>query len=290
MRIALLILAIMLCCCLQQKASEVVPQIPEDPQIQSPNTQLPVIQKATEEKLYVSRVIDGDTFELSNGDRVRLIGINAPEKGQKFYEKAKNRLKELIEGKEVVLERDVEDRDQYGRLLRYVFVNNTFVNLILVQEGLARTYFVGENRKYEKELLEAEKLAKSLQLGIWKKAEGCGDCIGIAYFKWNAEGDDCVNLNDEYVVFVNNCPYSCELTNWTVSDESSRKPFVFPEFVLESGGKVTLYTGCGINTKQSLYWCSTGYECNAIWNNEGDTLYLRDSAGNLVLVYAYHNS
>ncbi|MEM1957221.1 MAG: thermonuclease family protein, partial [Archaeoglobaceae archaeon] len=100
----------------------------------------------------------------------------------------------------------MEDRDQYGRLLRYVFVNNTFVNLILVQEGLARTYFVGENRKYEKELLEAEKLAKSLQLGIWKKAEGCGDCIGIAYFKWNAEGDDCVNLNDEYVVFVNNCP------------------------------------------------------------------------------------
>uniref|UniRef100_A0A7J3M449 TNase-like domain-containing protein n=1 Tax=Archaeoglobus fulgidus TaxID=2234 RepID=A0A7J3M449_ARCFL len=170
----------------------------------------------------------------------------------------------------------MEDRDQYGRLLRYVFVNNTFVNLILVQEGLARTYFVGENRKYKKELLEAEKLAKSLQLGIWKKAEGCGD--------------DCVNLNDEYVVFVNNCPYSCELTNWTVSDEFSRKPFVFPEFVLESGGKVTLYTGCGINTKQSLYWCSTGYECNAIWTNDGDTLYLRASADNLVLVYAYHNS
>ena len=59
----------------------------------------------------VARVIDGDTLELANGKRIRLLGIDAPEKGQFFYEEARERLKELVEGKRVFLERDVSNSD-----------------------------------------------------------------------------------------------------------------------------------------------------------------------------------
>ena len=70
----------------------------------------------------VSRVIDGDTVELIDGERVRLIGIDTPEKGNKCYKESAIRLSELVEGKDVILERDVEDKDRYGRLLRFIFL------------------------------------------------------------------------------------------------------------------------------------------------------------------------
>lgn len=241
----------------------------------------------------VSRIVDGDTVELGTGEKVRLLGINTPERGQPYYEESKNRLKELIEGKEVTLERDITDKDQYGRLLRHVFLNNENVNIKLVREGLATVYIISPNVKYDKELGDAWNECLDEKINLCKPPEREGsvcdkNCIGIPYFKWNAEGDDCYNLNGEYIVFKNSCPYSCDLKSWTVKDESSRDPYVFPDFILESGTMVTLYTGCGTNTNTQLYWCSSGYSCNAIWNNNGgDTLYLRNSDGELVLSYSY---
>jgi len=244
--------------------------------------------------VFISEVIDGDTVKLSTGEYVRLLGINAPERGQPYHEKSTNRLRQLVKGKAVILEKDVDDRDQYGRLLRYIFLNGENINVKLVKEGLATVYIIPPNIKYETELREAENEAKNLKINLWKLAEQeeekniCDNrCIGVSYFHWNAEGNDCENLNDEYVIFKNSCPYPCNLTAWTVKDESSRDPYVFPTFILESGAMVTLYTGCGTNTANSLYWCSSGYSCNAIWNNKGDTLYLRNSKGELVLSYSY---
>ncbi len=242
--------------------------------------------------LFVSEVIDGDTIKLQNGKTVRLLGINALERGQICYEEAKERLKELVEGKEVILEKDVSEVDQYGRLLRYVFLDNMNVNVELVREGLATVYVIEPNVKYENELRAAEEEAKRLEKCIWtppQPREGACDnrCIGIAYFRWDAEGNDCYNLSDEYVIFKNTCSYPCDLTGWTVKDESSRDPYVFPNFTLEGNATVTLYTDCGNDTDTELYWCSSGYPCNAIWNNEGDTLYLRNSDGELVLAYSY---
>lgn len=239
----------------------------------------------------ISKVIDGDTVELQNNIKVRLLGINTPERGQPHYQEATNRLKELVEGKNVILEGDIEDKDQYGRLLRYIFVDNIFVNMQLVKEGYATVYIFQPNIRYETSLRNAENEAETSKLNIWKQPTGeniCDNrCIGISYFKWNAEGNDCDNLNGEYVIFVNTCSYSCDLANWTVKDESSRNPYVFPNIVLESGKTATLYTGCGINTETQFYWCSSGYTCNAIWNNNGDTLYMRNSNGELVFKYPY---
>ncbi|MEM4524406.1 MAG: thermonuclease family protein, partial [Archaeoglobaceae archaeon] len=190
------------------------------------------------ERAFVVEVIDGDTLKLSNGELVRLLGINAPEKGQKFYEEAKERLRELVEGKTVLLEKDKVDRDRYGRLLRYVYVDDVFVNVLLVKEGLAYAHIV-EKLKYEAKLREAEKIARDSNLGIWSLEMDCKNCIGIAYFQWDAEGDDCLNPNGEFVVFKNVCPHSCKLTSWKISDESG-KVFVFPEFIAEGGKTFTI--------------------------------------------------
>ena len=246
----------------------------------------------------VSEVIDGDTIKLQTGETVRLLGINTPEKGQPYYEESKNRLKELVENKEVSLEKDVDDRDQYGRLLGHVFLESENINVKMLNEGLATVYIIPPNMKYETELKEAENQARLSKTGLWtppsQEPEGDGNvcdskCIGISYFRWNAEGDDCENLNGEYVVFRNSCPYSCDLAGWTVKDESARNPYVFPDnFVLETQTTATLYTGCGTNTQTQLYWCSHGKSCNSIWNNEGgDTLYLRNQKGELVLSHHY---
>ena len=236
----------------------------------------------------ITKVIDGDTIEISTGERVRLLGINAPEKGQKCYEEATQKLKELVESKGVLLEKDVDDKDQYGRLLRYVWFNGELINLILVKQGLANVYILEPNTKYEEELREAENYAKENKIGcLWEESEKtCKDCIGVYYFHYDARGNDCENLNDEYVIFKNTCDFDCELTNWRVKDEANHI-YIFPEFTLKAQATVTLYTGCGENTENELYWCNSGYKCNAIWNNKGDTLYLWDDEGNLVLTYSY---
>jgi len=121
------------------------------------------------EKAKVIEVIDGDTIRIEGNYKVRLIGVNTPERGQKCYEEAKIFLKNLIEGKEVYLERDKRDKDKYGRLLRYVYYNSTMVNLLLVKEGYAVIFFDKENRKYSKELEEAYIYAKENKIGcLWK--------------------------------------------------------------------------------------------------------------------------
>ena len=275
-------------CCLDENDNEVC----DKDEITPPPIPEPSGKNIT---VNVSKVIDGDTIELKTGERVRLLGINTPEMGQPCYEEATNRLKELIEGKQIRLESDVVDKDQYERLLRHVFIDNTFVNLVMVREGYAHVYIVQPNVNYENEMYDAQTSAIHEGGCMWKKpttedGENICDnrCIGIDYFHWNAEGNDCDNLNDEYVRFKNNCSYSCDMTGWTIKDESSRDPYTFPSFVLESEAMVTLYTGCGSNTDVELYWCSSGNSCNAVWNNNGkDTLYLRNSKGNLVLSHTY---
>lgn len=93
---------------------------------------------------YVTRVIDGDTLELKSRERVRLIGIDAPEEGHCGYQLATDTLRTLVEGRVVVLVAGAdEDADRYGRLLRYVNVDvtrgsdGTDVGLALLQANMA---------------------------------------------------------------------------------------------------------------------------------------------------------
>ncbi|VUT27609.1 MAG: hypothetical protein SYNGOMJ08_00156 [Candidatus Syntrophoarchaeum sp. GoM_oil] len=76
------------------------------------------------------------------------------------------------------------------------------------------------------------------------------------------------------------------MTDWSVKDEANHV-YTFPDFELKGGATVTLYTGSGMDTNTALYWDSSSHTCNAIWNNDGDTLYLREAGGNLVISYSY---
>lgn len=84
----------------------------------------------------ILRVIDGDTIEISGGDRIRLLGIDAPERGDPVSEQATNRLRELTAAGQIAFEL-CDERDVYGRLLATVRVDKSNVNRILLQEGMA---------------------------------------------------------------------------------------------------------------------------------------------------------
>ncbi len=243
----------------------------------------PVKKTETISSAIVAKVLDGDTVELASGKQVRLIGIDAPEKGKPLYSESRDFLKNIVENKEVKLEGDIENADKYGRLLRYIYADDRFVNLLMLQEGYAAAYSFEPNQKYAGEFREAEKLARQKKLGIWKTSE-FSDCIELKQFNYNAQGDDNKNLNDEYVVFQNVCDSAIALSKWTVADSSNRQ-FTFPEFSLAANGEVTLFSGEGTNSANQLYWNNEF----AIWNNDGDTLSLRDSEGNLVLSKSYAN-
>lgn len=116
----------------------------------------------------VTRVIDGDTFETETGERVRLVGINAPEISDVFGEEAKQHLIDLIEDKTVDLEADhiSSDRDRYGRLLRYVILNSDDINKQMVLDGFAFAYLKYHFAK-EEEYKEAQLTAQQNSVGIW---------------------------------------------------------------------------------------------------------------------------
>ena len=97
--------------------------------------------------ILVTSVIDGDTFEIETGEKVRLICINTPEFNETGYEEAKLFLSELVLNKKVRLEKDISDKDSYGRLLRYVYLNDVFVNKEIVQKNLGVIFPYGNDTK-----------------------------------------------------------------------------------------------------------------------------------------------
>ena len=119
------------------------------------------------EQALVIRVIDGDTIELENGSRVRYLGIDTPETGEPYYSEATARNKELVEGKVVYLQKGKRDRDEYNRLLRYVYIDGVFVNAELVAQGFATAYIFDPDERYSQVLVQLEQYAKLRQRGLW---------------------------------------------------------------------------------------------------------------------------
>ncbi len=138
--------------------------------------------------ILVIRAVDGDTLVLESGERVRLIGIDTPEMhesnklyrdaqrtkqdvstiqklGRQAYEFTRN----LVEGKRVSLEFDVEKYDRYKRLLAYVYLKDgTFVNAKIVEEGYASLMTYPPNVKYADLFLKLYQEARQNQRGLWK--------------------------------------------------------------------------------------------------------------------------
>ncbi len=128
---------------------------------------------ALEEMAIVERVVDGDTIKLSNGQALRYIGIDAPETVapekpvQCFGKEAREKDRELVEGKNVMLIKDVSETDKYGRILRYVYVGDVFVNDYLVRNGFAKADNFPPDEKFKDQLKEAQAEAKKNKRGLW---------------------------------------------------------------------------------------------------------------------------
>lgn len=161
------------------------------------------------EYVEVVNVVDGDTIEVDYGDgnvkKLRYIGIDTPESVdprkpiQCFSKEAAFRNRELVLGKKVRLEKDVSETDKYGRLLRYVYTGNVFVNKILVEEGYASVVSYPPDVKYQNELNLAEQQAREKGRGLWRS---CADSS---------------NPNEK------NCRYSCSNPDRDCADFSSHE-------------------------------------------------------------------
>lgn len=119
----------------------------------------------------VTRVIDGDTVVISSGERVRLLGIDTPELEEKCFKEARDKLVNLVENKIVILESDTKNKDRYGRLLRWIFIDDQNVNLEILKAGLAEI-MIFEEVKYLEDVYSAFDSAKEGKIGcLWNDSD-----------------------------------------------------------------------------------------------------------------------
>lgn len=171
----------------------------------------------------VFKVIDGDTFEIETGEKVRFIGIDTPERNEPYYEEAKLFLTSKIQGRKVTLQKDVSDKDQFGRLLRYVYSGGELINLELVESGYAKAVSYPPDTRFNEIFNQAESYAKSKGAGIWydpktTQKQEFGSCSTynndnvhkIKYDFWDIETNNKINQcletseNIEFIDVTNN--------------------------------------------------------------------------------------
>lgn len=257
---------------------------------------------ASEITVAVVDVIDGDTIAVAmeHGiERVRYIGIDTPEVGDRCADEATAANRQLVGDGAVRLIRDVENRDLYGRLLRYVYSGDTFVNLELVELGLAGRLRIRPNEAHADEIAGAEGEAKREGRGcLWdpgalaeeKRLEALATPtptpalrLVVERFHFNAAGRDGENLNDEYVTLIN-LGEDLQVSGWTAADAAGNS-FTFPAYGWRTGARITLHSGRGDDGDGRFFWGSG----SPIWNNDHDELTIRDGLGQWVLSYGYRN-
>ncbi len=241
------------------------------------------------------RAVDGDTIEVEiEGEsyKVRYIGIDTPElhhptKPVGYYaQEAYEKNRELVEGKTVFLEKDVSETDRYGRLLRYIYVGDVFVNAYLVQQGYAQVSTYPPDVKYQEHFLELQREAREAGRGLWgpilTPASPGEVVIDPDCSQYDAPGDDHQNRNEEYICFTSQSDNPVDMTGWSVNKKPD-KWYTLPEFILSPGASVRLHSGSEVDTATDLYWGNS----QAIWRNVHDTVYLYDADGKLINEYSW---
>lgn len=228
----------------------------------------------------VARVVDGDTVELADGRRVRYIGLNTPERGQPLYEEATEANRRLVEGKTAWLALDVQPTDQYGRTLAYLWAGGQFVNQELLRQGFANVYTAPPNVRYSEQFLQAEREARKAETGLWARSNLA---LKIRKIVYDAPGQDPENPNGEWVEILNAGTTPVDLAGCTLKDEGNHI-YLFPALSLGPEEVLKLHSGQGPDGRGSLFW---GLVDDSVWNNGGDTAYLRDPQGRLVDSYGY---
>ncbi|HUV30940.1 MAG TPA: thermonuclease family protein [Acidobacteriota bacterium] len=127
-------------------------------------------ERRPSDRFVVARVLDGDTVELRGGDRLRLLAIDTPEKGDPLFDEATRLLDSLAVGETAVIRFAEQRRDRYGRLLGYLYVDTLFVNRVILERGLGYLYLFGDSRLDSpaiRQLLEAQRRAMEERSGLW---------------------------------------------------------------------------------------------------------------------------
>jgi len=218
----------------------------------------------------VERVVDGDTL-IINGNSTRLLGINTPERGEKYYTQAKSFLENLTLNKTVRIEYSNEKEDLYGRKLAYIFLNEMNVNEEVVRNGFGNLYIL-DYSKYNFKLKERWQECIEKNINLCEKSQDiCTKCINLKE----------LNVKEQKVILKNNCLLKCNLSNWSIKDEG-RKKFIFSEISLNSLEEIQIIVSNDTQIEDNstnLYWKNQDY----VWTKSGDTLFLRDKQGFLVL-------
>ncbi|NTV31583.1 thermonuclease family protein [candidate division WWE3 bacterium] len=124
----------------------------------------------------VTRVIDGDTFVIDTGQKIRLIGVDTPEIAKKtppaecYANEAMLFTQKQLENKTIRLEKDVSETDKYGRLLRYAYLNDELFNQTLVEHGYALARSYPPDVAKQDVLQESEQSARTNNQGLWNPA------------------------------------------------------------------------------------------------------------------------
>ena len=184
----------------------------------------------------VTRIIDGDTIEVDDNETIRLLGINTPERGEKYYKEAKEFLEMVLMNKTIKLEFGKDKKDKYGRTLAYIFRDSSNVNKELVDEGYANYYFPS---------------GKDMYYGDFRKAwEHCLTNNKFLCEKSSDECSQCIEIKDSSI--INSCSFSCNITNWQIKGEG-RKKYEFKE---------------ALNPHEEAEFNSTGFEGSLFLRDE----------------------
>ena len=232
----------------------------------------------------VQKVYDGDTVLLSDGRKIRYIGVNSPEWFEPFYLKAKRLNESLVMGKDVRLEFGEERVDKYGRLLAYLYVGDQMINAKLIEEGLAHAFFIPPNRKHNALLLKLQTDARERKVGIWSKR---GKMSVLKITSVDQPRDDGGEDVQPYSRIANISNTKTNLAGFTLSSETGAS-YKFPDIELEPGYTVLVISGKGTNSVNSegqliVYW----NDQPAVWDKEEDTAYLTAPDGTLIDLYHY---
>ncbi|MEX0826848.1 MAG: lamin tail domain-containing protein [Acidimicrobiia bacterium] len=223
----------------------------------------------------VAAVLDGDSVRVvvdGATTEVRLLGINAPEVDECWADEARTALQNLLEDEITLVE---DGADQFGRTLAHLHSGGRHINLALVEAGAAIALATEHP-----DFAAAEQAAFEDRLGLWSPT-ACGPAatleVHISEVSFDAPGPDDENQNGEFAVVSNEGP-EADLGGWWIRDESSTHRFRFPDgFVLGTGDRVIIRSGCGQDGSGELYWCANG----PVWNNDGDMAMLLDAYGNV---------
>lgn len=225
----------------------------------------------------IVRVVDGDTFGLDGGDRIRLAGANAPEIDEELGLEARRFAIDFAYRKDVEI--TSKARDGYGRLITDVVVDGKRFAPELVRAGLAHAFLIPPiDKDEEARLLSAQAEARTAKRGIWATDRYRG-AFHITSFHANPRGNEAKDPNQEYMRISNVTCEQKDIGGYTISNRKG-ETFTFPTAIIPAGHTLIFAAGQGDDSTDPqqqivIHWGRKW----PVWANKGDTATLKAPDG-----------